>query len=261
MKNLSQKIVDKLSIDLGISGSTVKKEIYLLARRYPQATQNARAQIYAQAKGQTVFRLLDKEDRQSLPSTNPPSYPTVASVTKPNKIKRKPTRKVEKNSGIRNFFQKIFNPDHFLGSINSQVIGTVLGALILAAAGLIYFHKPKPESEIDTKPVPLSITPLTTITTVPPSRPPISASETSPLIISEGESYTDKNSGVTIGVNNVFSRTNADITLTFPNKQSEEYTDIKSGRVFYYVGNKSAEYSLIVSRIDSDSVQIKIEKR
>lgn len=68
MKTLSSKIVKKLSVDLGISEETVKKDIYLLSKNYPQATKNAIAQIYARNKGRSIFRMLDKDDKATLAS-------------------------------------------------------------------------------------------------------------------------------------------------------------------------------------------------
>lgn len=68
MKTLNPKIVKKLSEDIGISETTVKKDIYLLSKNYPQATKNAIAQIYARNKGMSIFRMLDKEDKATLAS-------------------------------------------------------------------------------------------------------------------------------------------------------------------------------------------------
>ena len=72
MKTLSPKIIKKLSEDLGLSESTIKKNIYLLAKQYPRATKNALAQIYAQQNGKTVLRMLSRDDRQTLPTTGAP---------------------------------------------------------------------------------------------------------------------------------------------------------------------------------------------
>lgn len=68
MKTLNPKIVKKLSEDLGIKESTIKKDIYLLSKNYPQANKNAIAQIYARNKDISIFKLLDKEDKATLAS-------------------------------------------------------------------------------------------------------------------------------------------------------------------------------------------------
>lgn len=68
MKTLNLKIVKKLSEDLGITEGTIKKDIYLLSKNYPQATKNAIAQIYARNKGRSIFRMLDKDDKATLAS-------------------------------------------------------------------------------------------------------------------------------------------------------------------------------------------------
>ena len=73
MKTLNPKIVEKLSKDLALSEGTIKKNVYLLAKQYPRATKNALAQIYAQKNRKTILRMLDKEDRESLPSGIAPS--------------------------------------------------------------------------------------------------------------------------------------------------------------------------------------------
>ena len=68
MKKLDSRIVDELAQKLDKNPATVKKDIYLLVRKYPTATKNAVAQVYAEQNGKTVFRLLDKEDRNSMPN-------------------------------------------------------------------------------------------------------------------------------------------------------------------------------------------------
>lgn len=67
MKRLDPRIVSELAEKLEKQAVTVKKDIYLLAKSFPTATKNAVAQIYATKHGETVFRMLDKEDRQSMP--------------------------------------------------------------------------------------------------------------------------------------------------------------------------------------------------
>lgn len=68
MKKLDANIIAILAKKLSKKGVTVKKDIYLLRRSYPTSTLNAVAQIYAQTYGQTVYRKLDKEDKNSLPN-------------------------------------------------------------------------------------------------------------------------------------------------------------------------------------------------
>ena len=129
MKKLSPKIVKRLSQDLDLSESTIKKNVYLLAKRYPQATKNALAQIYAQKEGKTILRMLDTEDRKSLPSGRVPirsSFP--------------------KQTGFRVFVQTDKEPDQwyniwwvrllvafFIVGIIAGTISQVLGGLILIA--------------------------------------------------------------------------------------------------------------------------------
>lgn len=86
-RSLNEKIVKKLAHDLGIAESTIKKDISMLARKYPSCTINARAQIYAQKKGKTIFRFLEDEDKQSLPNIEV-SKPTIKLTQKQSTRKR-----------------------------------------------------------------------------------------------------------------------------------------------------------------------------
>lgn len=114
MKTLSPKIVKKLSKDLVLSESTIKKNIYLLAKRYPRATANALAQIYAQQNGKTVLRLMDNEDRQTLPSGAP------ARGTSP------------KHTGLKVLVQTDKEPDHWYNNFWVQLILAFLLTGIIA---------------------------------------------------------------------------------------------------------------------------------
>jgi len=68
MNKLNPDIVSTLSKKIGKQKSTVQKDIYSLRKSYPTCTINAVAQIYAQTYGSTVYRKLDKNDKQSLPN-------------------------------------------------------------------------------------------------------------------------------------------------------------------------------------------------
>ncbi len=68
MKRLDSEIVRLLSTKTRKKASTVKKDIYLLARNYSSLTKNAVAQIYALRHGTSVLRHLDADDRASLPN-------------------------------------------------------------------------------------------------------------------------------------------------------------------------------------------------
>lgn len=68
MKKLNRDIVSVLAGKLTKSESTIKKDIYILRSNYPKATLNAVAQLYARSYGYTVFKKLDKDDRNSMPN-------------------------------------------------------------------------------------------------------------------------------------------------------------------------------------------------
>lgn len=115
MKTLSPKIVKKLSQDLNLSESTIKKNIYLLAKRYPRATKNALAQIYAQKNRKTILRMLDKEDRESLPSGIRP-----------------PTSSPPQSSGLRVLVQTDKEPAHWYNNFWIQLIAAFIVTGIFA---------------------------------------------------------------------------------------------------------------------------------
>src|SRR5947199_6041539 len=68
MKRLDPRIVTALADKLDKEPSTIMKDVYLLAKSFPGCTKNAVAQIYAMQNHKTVFRLLDKDDRNSMPN-------------------------------------------------------------------------------------------------------------------------------------------------------------------------------------------------
>jgi len=68
MKKLDGDLVKFISKKLSIGENTVRKNIYLLVKNHPHCTKNAVGQIYARSKGLSALRMLDKEDRASLPS-------------------------------------------------------------------------------------------------------------------------------------------------------------------------------------------------
>ncbi len=68
MKRLSPDIVIALAKKLGKKESTVKSDIYRMSSSYPSSTKNAVGQIYARKHGETVYRLLDADDRISMPN-------------------------------------------------------------------------------------------------------------------------------------------------------------------------------------------------
>ncbi len=68
MKILNREIINLLAKKLELDPKTIKKNIYLLQKDYPNLTKNAVAQIYARKNSLSIFRKLDKEDKASLPS-------------------------------------------------------------------------------------------------------------------------------------------------------------------------------------------------
>jgi hypothetical protein len=68
MPKLKPEIVAILAKKLRKKEPTIKKDIYLLRKNYPQSTINAVAQLYAQTHNESVFRKLSQEDKKTLPN-------------------------------------------------------------------------------------------------------------------------------------------------------------------------------------------------
>ena len=257
MKILSPKIVKKLSKDLILSESTIKKNIYLLAKRYPGATKNALAQIYAQQKGKTVLRMLDNEDRQSLPSLSV-AAPIRVKVPQVKLKKVKKEEKLSTKQGLieslklkaRRFVKSVLNPQTFIGAL-------IVGVILIIIAVLADNHLSKNPGV--TSPTP------TASSSYSPTPFPSLIKENSLKVdkfisIEKGKSFTDPVSGITVGVNWVLSRSYSELTITFPGKTSMEFEDVKSGRRFDYLGNGGLDYVLTIVEIESDGVKIRIDK-
>src|SRR5439155_20429871 len=68
MEELNPRIVAELAKKLTKKSTTIKKDVYLLAKNFPTSTKNPVAQIYAMKHDKTVFKLLEQEDRKSMPN-------------------------------------------------------------------------------------------------------------------------------------------------------------------------------------------------
>lgn len=88
MKRLDPRIVAALAKKLGKRPATVKKDVYLRAKNYPASTKNAVAQIYARENRATVYPMLDKEDRQSMPIVEYDRTPIRVREKDPRKVKK-----------------------------------------------------------------------------------------------------------------------------------------------------------------------------
>lgn len=77
MAKLNPEVLTYLHKRLNKEVSTIRSEISRLKRRYPQATLNAIAQIYAEQHGESVRRLISKEDKMTIPSVKIEKVPTL----------------------------------------------------------------------------------------------------------------------------------------------------------------------------------------
>ena len=140
------------------------------------------------------------------------------------------------------------------------VIVVIIAAIIGAPWWTQIFQKSvnapsyNPDKIISTPIVSFSPSPLPTQT------PTATDSATRGVIsIDEGKSYTDEESGITIGVNYVLLRSYSHLTITFPRKSSEEFKDVKSGKRFDYRGKNGSDYILTIVEIMSYSVGVRID--
>lgn len=65
---LNPQVLEFLHKKLKKSVGTIRSDISRLKRNYPQSTLNAIAQIYAEQHGESVRRLISKEDKLTIPS-------------------------------------------------------------------------------------------------------------------------------------------------------------------------------------------------
>lgn len=76
---LNPEILDYLHIKLGKQKSTIRSDIAVLKRRFSGATLNAVAQIYAEKHGESVRKLISKEDKNTIPAFEIEKVPVLKS--------------------------------------------------------------------------------------------------------------------------------------------------------------------------------------
>lgn len=81
---LNPLVLDFLHKRLKKAVATIRTDISKLKRNYQQATLNAVAQIYAQQHGESVRRLISKEDKLTIPSVKIEKVSTLKSKKKDN---------------------------------------------------------------------------------------------------------------------------------------------------------------------------------
>lgn len=82
-KKLNPKILNKLAEKSHRKESSIRPQLSVLRRQNPSITLNAAAQLYAQKNNFSVIKMLDEEDRATLPSFPQTSRPTNNSVALP----------------------------------------------------------------------------------------------------------------------------------------------------------------------------------
>ncbi len=101
---LNPEILDFLHKRLGKPISTIRSDISRLRRQHPQATLNAMAQVYAEQRGESVRRLLSKNDKLSIPPFTAEKIPTVKS--KKPRITRQHTKEIIRFETTDHFLNK-----------------------------------------------------------------------------------------------------------------------------------------------------------
>lgn len=99
---LNPEVLNFLQKRLQKSVSTIRSDISRLKRKHPQATLNAVAQIYAEQHGESVRRLISKEDKLTIPPVK---------IEKVLTLKRK--KGVKPRESIKEIL-KFQTTDHFL---------------------------------------------------------------------------------------------------------------------------------------------------
>jgi hypothetical protein len=147
-------------------------------------------------------------------------------------------------TSIRSFFGELTNPQKFIGAI---VVGIII---------LIFGHLMFPNNNEKSSPNPNIIPTLPTETqyTSPTYKPSPIDDET---IISTGESYTDPNSKIVIGLLDVIVGNKANIAITYPGADTKTYTDVIPGKVIYFTTNTN-RFSIIIKSINYIGNYIKI---
>lgn len=79
---LSPEVLDFLHRKLRKPISSIRSDISRLKRNYPQATLNAVAQLYAQQHGESVRRLISKQDKLTIPSVKIEKVPVLKAKPK-----------------------------------------------------------------------------------------------------------------------------------------------------------------------------------
>lgn len=154
-------------------------------------------------------------------------------------------KKIITKKTIYSYISSLTNPQKFSGAIIVGVIILIIGYLILPRSDMTSSFIPSP-------------TPEEILSVTPTFIPTVAISSNESISIDESSSYIDNVSGITIGVNWILDRSYVTLTLTFPSKNSEEYNEVKSGRIFKFLGKNGVSYALTITEIGYNSINIKI---
>lgn len=90
---LDYSIIKKLTSELGITENTLRYNLSMLKRKYPDSNLNSLAQFYAESNGITVRKFLNIDEKKSIPRVNE-SVKIVKNLKKPVSINIKVKPKV-----------------------------------------------------------------------------------------------------------------------------------------------------------------------
>lgn len=146
---------------------------------------------------------------------------------------------------IFSFFKNLTNPQKFTGALFLGIILIIIGKAINPLNVIQTYINSTQAPSIELQPTPsVTSTPDTT---------------SNSINIDQGKSFIDPVSGVTVGVNWVLYRDFSNLTITFPEKTSEEYQEVKSGMTFKFLGKDRLSYTLTIVEIGYESIGIRVD--
>lgn len=125
-KNLSDKILKKLTEKTGKSENAIQVALTRILHKNPTATRNAAAQLYADKHGFTVWGMLDAEDKGTLPATTQQAPATRSTKRTDTKSRPRPIIEVIKHETTNSFCKK-----HIQEANQAYTAGCYTAALIL----------------------------------------------------------------------------------------------------------------------------------
>ncbi len=149
-------------------------------------------------------------------------------------------------NAILSLFKNLTNPQRFGGAIIVGIVLIFIGKMIMPSNDI--------QKDINSSTSNPSIDPQMT-----PSMIPTDPTTDNLINIDQGKSFIDPISGVAVGVNWVLYRDYSNLTITFPEKTSEEYEGVKSGKRFKFIGKDGFSYILTIVEIGYEGIGVRVD--